>query len=121
MLKDVVPLFNPLSVDASLRFVKAGKEHLDKLWCDLVCVLYDPSISLEILPRTSPRSSSCGKYPSYWRSSSKSTARKSIEHKFEIAADFIVYLPMDTRTVRENHHDARGLDQAQQTPRKRKN
>lgn len=94
MLKEVVPLFNPLSIDASLRFVKAGKEHLDKLWCDLVCVLYDPEVTMETYSQDVAALKLVRKIPIVLALVFDLDRAVIDEHKLEIAADFIIYLPM---------------------------
>jgi hypothetical protein len=46
-MKEIGAFFNPLSVDQTIRFVKAGPAHRDNLWCDIACMLYDKSVDVD--------------------------------------------------------------------------
>jgi type IV pilus assembly protein PilB len=93
-LKEVAPLFNPLSADAALRFVKAGPAHRDQLWCDIVCVLYDPKVNAETYTQDVATLKLVRKIPIVLALAFE-TDRSVIEQNMvELAADAVVYLPL---------------------------
>ena len=93
-LGEVIPLFNPLAADPTLRFVKAGPAHLEQLWCDLVCVLYDPGVKVEDFTQDIASLKLVRKIPIVLALVFESDRMLIDENKFEIAADFIIYLPL---------------------------
>jgi type IV pilus assembly protein PilB len=93
-LGEVIPLFNPLAADGSLRFVKAGPAHLEQLWCDLVCVLYDPGVKIEEFTQDIASLKLVRKIPIVLALVFESDRLVIEENKFEMAADFVIYLPL---------------------------
>ncbi len=92
-LKEVVPLFNPLSVDPTLRFVKAGQAHRDQLWCDIVCVLYDPSVKVDTFVHDIATLKLVRKIPIVIVLAFDADRQTIEQNKLELATDYIVYLP----------------------------
>jgi type IV pilus assembly protein PilB len=92
-LGEVIPLFNPLAADASLRFVKAGPAHLEHLWCDLVCVLFDPTITVEDFTQDIASLKLVRKIPIVLALVFESDRMLIEENKLEMAADYVIYLP----------------------------
>lgn len=93
-IREVIPLFNPLSTDPSLRFVKAGPAHIDKLESDLICVLYDPSVNIGVYIQDIATLKLVRKIPLVLALVFDSQRARIEECKYEIAADYIVYLPL---------------------------
>jgi type IV pilus assembly protein PilB len=93
-IKEVVPLFNPLSSDPSMRFVKAAPSHLDQLWCDIVCVLFDPETDMAQYSQDIATLKLVRKIPIVLALVFDDDRVLVDQNKFEIAADFIIYLPL---------------------------
>jgi type IV pilus assembly protein PilB len=92
-VKEVVPLFNPLSVDSSLRFVKAGPAHRDQLWCNIVCVLFDQKVGLDTYTQDLATLKLVRKIPVVIALVFDADKTFIEQNKTEWAADDIVYLP----------------------------
>jgi type IV pilus assembly protein PilB len=93
-IKEIVPLFNPLSLDPSMRFVKATSSHLDQLWCDLVCVLFDPDTEMAQFSQDLATMKLVRKIPLVLALVFDEDRVLIEQNKFEIAADYIIYLPL---------------------------
>jgi type IV pilus assembly protein PilB len=93
-IKEVISLFNPLSQDPSMRFVKATTSHLDQLWCDLVCVLFDPEIDMAQFSQDIATLKLVRKIPIVVALVFDDDRVLVEQNKFEIATDYIVYLPL---------------------------
>jgi type IV pilus assembly protein PilB len=94
-LKEVVPLFNPLSVDPTLRFVKASPAHREQLWCDLVCVLFDPKVSIEAYTQDIATLKLVRKIPLVLSLVFDADRSQIEDNKIELASDYVVYLPQE--------------------------
>ncbi|MGA2507161.1 MAG: ATPase, T2SS/T4P/T4SS family [Chitinispirillaceae bacterium] len=92
-LKEVVPIFNPLSVDTTLRFVKAGPAHRDQLWCDVVCVLYDPKVTLDTYMQDLATLKLVRKIPAVISLVFEADKPSLEQNKLEMSADAVIYLP----------------------------
>jgi type IV pilus assembly protein PilB len=93
-IKEVVPLFNPLSEDPSLRFVKATPAHIEQLWCDMVCVLFDPTTDMNQFSQDLATLKLVRKIPIVLALIFDEDRVLIEQNKFEIAADYLVYLPL---------------------------
>jgi type IV pilus assembly protein PilB len=93
-IKEIVPLFNPLSQDPSMRFVKATTSHLDQLWCDIVCVLFDPETDVAQYSQDIATLKLVRKIPIVLAMVFDDDRVLIEQNKFEIAADYIIYLPL---------------------------
>jgi type IV pilus assembly protein PilB len=93
-IKEIVPLFNPLSQDPSMRFVKATTSHLDQLWCDLVCVLFDPETDMAQYSQDIATLKLVRKIPIVLAMVFDDDRVLIEQNKLEIAADYIIYLPL---------------------------
>jgi type IV pilus assembly protein PilB len=93
-VNDVVPLFNPLSTDPSLRFVRAAPVHIDKLSCDLVCALFDPSINIGVYLQDLATLKLVRNIPIVIALVYENQRAQIEQGKFEIAADYIIYIPL---------------------------
>jgi hypothetical protein len=92
-LKEVVPLFNPLSVDSKLRFVKASPAHRDQLWCDIVCMLYDQKVDFETYTQDIATLKLVRKIPAVLALVFDADQAFIEQHKGVLAADAVLYLP----------------------------
>jgi type IV pilus assembly protein PilB len=92
-MKEIGSFFNPLSVDQTIRFVKAGPAHRDKLWCDIACVLFDAPTGPEAFIHDVATLKLIRKIPVILVLVFD-TDRPALEpHAGELAADGVLYLP----------------------------
>ena len=92
-MKEVGGFFNPLSVDSSIRFVKAGPAHRDKLWCDIVCVLYDKSVDIDTYAQDMAALKLMRKIAVILALVFDADRATVEPHVGELAADSVLYLP----------------------------
>jgi type IV pilus assembly protein PilB len=93
-VKEIVPLFNPLSLDPSMRFVKATPSHIEQLWCDIVCVLFDPETGIDVFSQDLATLKLVRKIPIVLALVFDDDRILMEQNNVEIAADYVVYLPL---------------------------
>jgi type IV pilus assembly protein PilB len=92
-MKEVGTFFNPLSADPTLRFVKAGPAHLEKLWCDIVCILFDKSAGVVTYAQDIATLKLVRKIPVILALVFENERSTIEDHISDLAADSIMYLP----------------------------
>jgi type IV pilus assembly protein PilB len=93
-ITEIIPLFSPLSQDPSMRFVKATSTHIDQLWCDLVCVLFDPQTDMAQFSQDLATLKLVRKIPIVLALVFDEDRILVEQNKIEMAADYIIYLPL---------------------------